>query len=439
MSLGNVPELDVTRRSFMAGLGLAASAIAVGGGVAACSGGSDTGKSETALKFWSRESYNNGTLQPVLQARVAEFDKANGSKTEVLFLNFVDSTQKTQAALAAGKPPNVGEQGPDVALQFAAGKSLANLDDLVTMVQPKMVDLQKDAYVRVDGKNYAQPWYTETRVLMYHKDLAERAGAQPPTDWAEWIDFTAKLKASGVDGFVIPGQGAGPGQLFVPLAAAAGGVLLEEDGSVTKNVDPFVAALDHLLKLFKAGMPTGTPTYKDADADQLFQLKKTGSIWANGSVLQSAAKTPGLTDNIDAVLTPPADHGGVTRSFLGGFGLFVFEKSGDQDKSKALIEYLLEPEWYAKYLEKSGGFALPVIAETAKQAMFSQGVIGKLVEQQKTAVRYGGTKFGNAPFLGRAETQLVFANPVTDVWNGKMRPAEAASSMLENVRKLSKS
>jgi ABC-type glycerol-3-phosphate transport system substrate-binding protein len=46
--------------------------------------------------------------------------------------------------------------------------------------------LQKEAYVQVGGVTYGIPWYAETRVLMYHKDLLEKAGVQPPTTWDEW-------------------------------------------------------------------------------------------------------------------------------------------------------------------------------------------------------------------------------------------------------------
>ena len=181
----------------------------------ATSGGSGTAapKLSGAVEFWSRETQNNGARQPLIQARLAAFDQANGTTSKAQFMVFQESVQKTQAAFAAGNPPNLGQQGPDVSLQFAAGGNLLPLDDLFTSLKDQYLPLQKEAFVNYGAKTYAVPWWTETRVLFYHKDLLEKAGVKPPTTWAEWLD-AAKALTKGDDqyGFIMgpEGPGAGP-------------------------------------------------------------------------------------------------------------------------------------------------------------------------------------------------------------------------------------
>src|SRR5262249_48812128 len=123
------------------------------------------------VTFWSRETFNNGARQPLLKELAATFDKRNPCATAtVQFMPFQESIAKTQAALAAGTPPDLGQQGPDVGTQFAAAGNLLDLTAVAAELKGDLVPLQRDAYVTWQGKTYAIPWWSETRVLFYHKD-----------------------------------------------------------------------------------------------------------------------------------------------------------------------------------------------------------------------------------------------------------------------------
>lgn len=71
------------------------------------------------VEFWSRETQDNGARQPLINAHLAAFDRANGTTSTAQFMVFQESIQKTQAAIAAGSPPDLGQQGPDVTMQAA--------------------------------------------------------------------------------------------------------------------------------------------------------------------------------------------------------------------------------------------------------------------------------------------------------------------------------
>jgi len=401
-----------------------------------------TTKVSGAVEYWSRETFDNGARQPLIQQRLAAFDKANGTTSKAQFMVFQESVQKTQAALAANTVPDLGEQGPDVTLGFAAAGNLLPIDDIFNGLKDQFVPLQKDAFVTYNSNAFGVPWYTETRVLFYHKDLLDAAGVKPPTTWQEWA-AAAKALTKGEEqyGFAFPPDGALAGQIFVPLAVAAGGNLLDKDGKVNGDTPEFKAALHFLSDLYTSGsMPKALPTYKQNDTDQLFALKKIAMYWTNGSILTTLkTQAPDILKTLGAVKTPPRDASGTSRSFLGGFQLFVFKQGKNTAGGKELLKYLFDPTWYADYVQKTNGATLPTTkAVAAKDTYQSDPILKTLIEQQQTAVRYGGTAYGNAPFLGEAEGKLLFSQPVIDVFTGKQSVDSAVATMNTEVKKLAK-
>ena len=77
----------------------------------------------------------------------------------------------------------------------------------------------------MDGTSYGVPWYVETRVLYYRKDLAEKAGwTTAPTTWDELKRFAKDLqsKAGAKYGIYLqPGQ-TGSWQTVLPFAWSNG-------------------------------------------------------------------------------------------------------------------------------------------------------------------------------------------------------------------------
>lgn len=392
------------------------------------------------IEFWSRETFDNGVRQPLIEERLAEFDKQHGTNSNVQFMVFQESVQKTQAAIAAGGPPDLGQQGPDVALQFAAGGYLRNLDDVYGPMQGDFLPLQKEAFVTYEGSTYALPWYLETRILFYHQDLLDEAGVAPPTTWAEWAEAAQALTRGNEQyGFVMSPEAASAGQFWIPLASSAGSNLLSTEGEIQADSDGFRESLQFIADLYQAGvMPEATPTYTNNDVLQLFLLKRAAMFWAGGSLLYSIdTQAPDLRSTIGAVLTPAARPEAISRSFLGGFQLFVFNDADNPEGAMELMKHLFEPEWYADYIARTHGSALPATQAAANQAIYQDDpILSTLLEQQGTAIRYGGPDYGNAPYLGEAEGALIFSQPVLDVMTGTRTVDEAVTFLATELKAL---
>ena len=395
------------------------------------------------ISFWSRETFNNGARQPLLKELAAAFDKRNpGSTTTVQFMPFQESIAKTQAALAAGNPPDLGQQGPDVGTQFAAAGNLLDLTAVAAELKGAMVPLQRDAYVTWQGKTYAIPWWSETRVLFYHKDLLDKAGVKPPATWAEWVEAAKKLTSGEQYGFAFTTDGTFPGQLWVPLGISNGGRIIDKSGLVVSDTAAMREALTFVTDFYMKHktMPPATPTYKRNDVHQLFILKKIAMMVDNGEVLQTIEQqNPALLKTIGAATVPVNKAGDVSRSFLGGFALFVFAKSANQAGALALLRTLYEKEWYTRYLVNTNGASLPVVQATASADYYRTNEhLRTMVTQLSTAVRYGGPDYGNTPWTGEAEGKLLFSQPVVEVVNGKKSVEQALGDMTAALKTLAK-
>lgn len=392
------------------------------------------------LEWWSRETYNAGARIPVLEERLAAFDTLYGTETSAQFLAFQDSLQKTQAAIATGTTPDIGQQGQEAALQFAVAGHLLPVNDVFAELQDQFLPLQRDAFVAWEGTTYAIPWYLETRALFYHKDLFEEAGVQAPTTWQEWLDAaTALTKGDEQYGMVMSAQSPALGQLLVPLAASAGTPMLDANCNVSTTSDGFRAAMQLLADFYSMKtMPEGTPTYSSDDARQLFTLKKVAMFVTNSEVIDATrTQNPSALETLGAVPIPVRRSGDISRAFMGGFTLFIFQQSENPEAAKELVKFLFEPEWYRDYLARTAGAALPVTKAVADQGLFQQDpLIKTLVDQLPNAVRYGGPLCGNLPWLGEVAGQGSIDGSIVDVWTGTRTVEEALTYMETEIKKL---
>lgn len=394
-----------------------------------------------AIEFWCRETWDNGARIPVVNQRLAEFDSQNGTRSTAQFMVFQESFQKMQAALAAGTPPDLGQQGPDVAMQFAAAGHLLPLDDVMAEIgADRFAPLSKEAYVVYDGVTYGIPWYIETRILWYHQDLLDQAGVQPPTTWAEWVDAARALTTDDQMGFYFPTEGTWPGQFWVPLGMSNGGEVLDANGRVVIDNPQMSEALQFVTDFYTTHrtMTEASLTYKNSEMMQLFLLKKIAMVPFNAELYRLVlSQAPELLPTLGATTIPVNRPGEISRSFLGGFQLFVFKDGKNPSGGAELLKALLEDPWYTDYCVMTEGAALPVTSSAINSPFYqSDPIRSVLVQQEQTGVRYGGPVYGLAPFMGEAEGKQIFTKPVLDVMNGRQTVAGALTALDAELKQI---
>ncbi|MEA2725477.1 MAG: multiple sugar transport system substrate-binding protein, partial [Gemmatimonadales bacterium] len=218
----------------------------------------------------------------------------------------------------------------------------------------------------IGGTLFGIPWYVDTRVLFYRKDLLARAGyREMPTTWAEWRKCMEAVKRQ-----------AGPGRyaIFLPtnewaqpyvLGMQAGSTLLDRQGRYGAFSGPaFRRGFEFYVGLFRAGL---APVLGNVEVANLYQEFARGRFamyitgpWNLGEFRRrlppelqevwSTAPLPG----------PTGDSSGV--SLAGGSSLAMFRASPHKEEVWRLVEYLSTTRQQERFHRLTGD--LPARVET---------------------------------------------------------------------------
>ena len=185
---------------------------------------------DTVVRFWAM-----GREGEVVVQLLPEFERTHpGIRVEVQQLPWTAAHEKLLTAFAGDSTPDICQLGNTWIPEFVALGAIAPLDRYVA--QSRTVDAA-DYFGGiwqtniVGGVLYGVPWYVDTRLLFYRRDLLAAAGyATPPASWPEWTRMMAAIKQrAGPDRYAI----LLPLNEFEPLLALAlqqDDPLLRDDG-----------------------------------------------------------------------------------------------------------------------------------------------------------------------------------------------------------------
>jgi raffinose/stachyose/melibiose transport system substrate-binding protein/xylobiose transport system substrate-binding protein len=170
-------------------------------------GGGGSGGSGGEINLWTLQS---DTANPVLQARIDEFNKT--ATTKVKMTTYVNDAYKQKLQVSMGSP-----NAPDIFFNWGGG----NLGQFVKANQVVSLDdaLSKNAAVKdsfltsvldvgkVDGKQYGLPMSgMQPVILYYNKDVFGAAGVQPPKSLDELYTLIETFKAKKIAPIALAGS-----------------------------------------------------------------------------------------------------------------------------------------------------------------------------------------------------------------------------------------
>lgn len=304
----------------------------------------------TTLEIWAM-----GREGEVIGAVIPAFEKENpGIKVRVQQLPFTAAHEKLLTAFAGDALPDMAQLGNSWVPEFVALHALAPLDKRVAATPA--IDRADyfpgvwDSNI-VTGKLYGVPWYVDTRLLFYRRDLVKQAGFNgPPTSWSEWHAQMVAIK-----GIV----GAKSYATFLPLNEYEPLVVLglnqpEEmlrDGGRYGNFrgPGFKRALGFYLeimheKLAPVAANTEIANVWDEFDRGFFSFYITGP-WQIGEFQR---RLPATRQNIWMTAPMPGPNG-PGSSNAGGSSLVLFKTSDKQEAGWKLIEYLSRPAVQVKF------------------------------------------------------------------------------------------
>ncbi|HEV8166178.1 MAG TPA: extracellular solute-binding protein, partial [Actinomycetota bacterium] len=169
-----------------------------------CGGGGNGNKGQdNTIKFWVAE--DNAERVKAMQQTIARFQQQTGIQVQLSAIAEDQLATQVQSASAAGTLPDV--MG---ALSLGFAHSLA-ADDIA---DPDAASAVIDSHgrqpfseralslVQADGKPVAIPSDTWTQLLVYRKDLFDKAGLQTPDTFERILAAATKLKQPGMAGIV---------------------------------------------------------------------------------------------------------------------------------------------------------------------------------------------------------------------------------------------
>jgi len=297
----------------------------------------------TTIKFWAM-----GSEAEVVTKLIPEFEKENpGIKVLVQQMPWTAAQEKLITAVASDNTPDLCQLGNTWIPQFSSLKALTSLNEWIN----KSASIKKENYFEgiwetnvIDDKVYGIPWYTDTRLMFYRKDVFEKAGYNhPPKTWEELLDLSRKIKAlyKGEDKYAIylPTNEWAP---FVIFGLQAGSDLLKDKGTKGNfSGKEFKEAFSFLVnfhkeKLAPIGISQVTNVYQ-AFSDEYFSMYISGpwnipefKKWMKGNLADKWSTTPlpGYKENYPGV------------SLAAGSSLIIFNNSEHKKETWRLIEFL---------------------------------------------------------------------------------------------------
>lgn len=158
----------------------------------------------------------------------------------------------------------------------------------------------------VNGKMYAVPFYGESSMLMYRKDLAAKAGvtfSDPPT-WDQVADAAVKMtdKANGVYGICLRGKpGWGDNMAFLTtLVNTYGGQWFDMKWKPQVDSKPWHDAINFYVDLMNKAAPPGSAANSFNEILALYNEGKCG-MWIDATIAASFITDPKQSKVADKV------------------------------------------------------------------------------------------------------------------------------------------
>ena len=326
-------------------------------GVLATACGKAEGARETEIRFWAM-----GAEGEQVAKLVPQFERENpGIRVRVQQIPWTAAHEKLLTAHVGKSTPDVAQLGNTWIPEFEA---LGALRALGALIEKSSVIRQQSFFPGiwatnvVDDTVYGIPWYVDTRVLFYRKDLLAQAGwREMPTSWADWRRAMEDIKRTvGKDRWAI----------FLPtnewaqpaiLGMQAGSPLLKDGGRWGAFADSaFLRGFDFYLGLYRDGL---APVYGNTDVANLFQEFERGLfvfyITGPWNIGEFGRRLPAeLQDDWATAPLPGPNGAGSGLSTAGGSSLVLFRESEHPEEAWKFIEFMSRPEIQVRFYQLTG-------------------------------------------------------------------------------------
>lgn len=309
----------------------------------------ETAKEKT-VRFWAM-----GREGEVVRQLLPDFERLHPHiHVEVQQLPWTGAHQKLLTAFAGDVLPDVAQLGNTWLAEFVALRALEPVDSSVVEVGDYFSGIWQTNVV--DGTTYGVPWYVDTRLLFYRRDLLAEAGyASPPSSWSQWQQMLRSIKSR----VKPPAYGVLlPLNEYEPLLALAlqqdNDLLRDENTRGNFRSEGFEHALKFYRDLFEEGFAPATDANLVANVwDEFARGYITFYITGPWNIGEFKRRLPASLQQAWMTAPLPGPNG-PGYSVAGGSSLVVFRNSRRKESSWQLIQYLSRPDVQVRFHALTG-------------------------------------------------------------------------------------
>lgn len=336
----------------------------------------------------------------VAEETAQEFEKKSGYKLKIDSVPYSGVYDKLKAEIVAGKAIH------DVAiidiLWFPSlVKGLDPVDDVLSSEeQSDFLPKLKDGGT-VDNHLYGIPTWTNSKVLIYRKDLFEDENNKKefkdkygyelkvPTNWKEYQDAAEFFTKDGMYGTTVFGANIGDTvSSWLDHAAQAGAspLVVDENNKVLIDQKPYVESLEMLQKIVNnQSVPADTMTIASSETAELFNDGKLAMMLVWGHFYKTANEAlPGKV-GVAPMIAGSEGIGAVP----GPWYQVMLKESTKKDIAKEYIQFMYEKNYL--YMEQLGVASRSSVFEKyqADEEFAHLNAINTTLDAQQTQNRPG--------------------------------------------------
>ncbi|KUK14836.1 MAG: Extracellular solute-binding protein family 1 [Petrotoga mobilis] len=290
--------------------------------------------------------------------------------------------------------------------------------------------------VTINGEIKAIPYYVETGVLYYRKDLLEKYGYEVPKTWDELITIAKDIsQKEGIEGFVWPGARYEElTTFFLEILYSNGGKIFEGDNFVLEQQENKEKALESLKILnniiSEEISPKGITTYREEECRNIFQsgeavfMRNLSYAW---HLLNSEGSA--VNGKVGIAPIPKTDFSNQHVFVLEGKGLAINPNASDEEReaAKKFIKYLTSKENQIQRLTQLNFlptdlevFNEPTISEVDPNLLNFRSSLENLVLKPKSPIY--------------TEISFPIQNNVYDVLTGRINVERALNNIISEIK-----
>jgi multiple sugar transport system substrate-binding protein len=428
---------ELSRRDFLkvGGAGLAGAALL---GAASCGGGGEQSGGPTEL-YYTAPADQTGTTPKL----ISQFNEKYKGKYKVTFQEGnADTGQRLDKLRTQFQ---AGGEGLDVILgdviwtaELAASGWISDLSDRFPESRQQAFLPGSVEAIIYNGKPYAMPWYTDTGLLYYRKDLLKKSGYDsPPKTWDELKQMTRKVRRDSDIKFGFLFQGArseaGVCDACEYIWSHGGNVLDPEDPTkVVIDSPQAIAGLETERSMITDGIsPEAVTVYEETETQGEF-LRGDAVFLRNWPYVYALVGDPAESklkpDQVGVTELPSAD-GKPGNGTVGDQPLYISTSSKNPDAAWKFIEFVTASE-QQKFRALEGSY-LPTLSALYDDPEIQDTV--PVVALAKVALQHTRPR-PVSPYY--SDMSLAMQEQFNASLKGDITPEEAARTLeseLENI------